>query len=121
MLRRSLVVLAAVAFAFTAASCSDSGGSVKEFCSLEDDTAFDNAEEPDDIAKAFAKAKDKAPDEIKKDVEIVADAFTEYAEKTKDIDPSDTEALTEASAAMSEEKVTASLEKIEKFSEENCK
>jgi hypothetical protein len=121
MLRRSLVVLAAVLLAFTAASCSDSEGSIKDFCSLESDKSLQDSDDPADLAKALDEAKDKAPDEIKGDVEILADAFGEMSEATEGLDP--TEDAEEYAAAVEEvgsEKVQKAADNIEKFSKENC-
>jgi hypothetical protein len=121
MLRRSLVALAAVLLAFTAASCSDSGGSVKDFCSLNSDKSFEDSEDPADFAKALDQAKDKAPEEIKDDVEVLADAFGEYTEKTEGLDPvEDAEEFTAASEGIASEKVQTAATNIEKFSKENC-
>lgn len=123
MLRRSLVVLAAATIAFTAAACSDSGGSsgsVKEFCSLDQSKAFQDVDDPKAMAAALDDAKDKAPKEVKKDVEILADAINEYAEKTDGLDKADPKFL-EASASMATPEVQKAIENITKFSNENCK
>jgi Skp family chaperone for outer membrane proteins len=120
MLRRSLVVLAAVTIAFTASACGDGGGgSAKEFCSMDEDKAFENIDDPKAMAAAFEKAKDKAPKELKDDMDILAKASLEFSEKTEGLDPTD-EGYLEASQAMSTPEVTKAVENLTKFSEENC-
>ena len=106
MLRRSLVVLAAVLLTFTAAACGDSEGSASEFCALENDKSFENAEDPDALKDALQKMKDKAPDEIKDDVALVADAMN---------DP------TAAASGDGAEDLQKASENISKYVEENCK
>jgi Skp family chaperone for outer membrane proteins len=121
MLRRSLVALAALTIAFTASACGDSGGgSAKEFCSLGNDKTLQNVDDPKVMAEALEKAKDKAPDEIKDDVEILAKASEEYAEKTEGLEPTDPGFL-EASQAMATPEVQKAAENLSKFDEENCK
>lgn len=105
MLRRSLVVLAAVLFSFTAVACGDSSSSASEFCSLEDDESLNNAEKPEDLEAAFEKMKEKAPDEIKDDVEILADAMSDPA----------------GAAEGDADKVQKAAENVDKYVEENCK
>jgi hypothetical protein len=124
MLRRSLVVLAAVTLAFTASACGDSGGSggsAKEFCSLGSDKSLtENLDDPKVMAEAFEKAKDKAPDEIKGDVEILADAAGEWAEKSEGLDPTDPASL-DAAAAMATPEVQEAAKNLTEFEEKNCK
>jgi len=120
MLRRSLMALAAVTIAFTAAACSDSGGgSAAEFCSMNQDKAFQDVDDPKAVAAAFEKAKDKAPEELKDDVDILAKASKEYADKTEGLDPSD-EGYLAASQAMNTPEVQEAVANLTKFSEENC-
>ena len=123
MLRRSLVVLAAITLAFTASACGDSAsgsGSVKDFCSLGSDKSLQNVDDPKVMAEAFEKAKDKAPDEIKGDVEILSKAINEYSEKTEGLEATDP-GFAEAASAMATPEVQKATENITKFEEENCK
>ena len=120
MLRRTLVVLAAVTIAFTAAACGDSGGgSAKEFCSMNEDEAFKNVDDPKAIAAAFENAKDKAPAELKDDIDVLAEASLEFAEKTEGLDPSD-EGYLDASQSMNTPEVQEAAANLTKYSEENC-
>lgn len=123
MLRRTLMVLAAATIAFTASACGDSGGdggSAKEFCSMDQDEAFKDIDDPKAMAAAFEKAKDKAPEELKDDMDVLAKASLEFAEKTEGLDPTD-EGYLAASQAMSTPEVQKAVEDLTKFSEENCK
>lgn len=122
MLRRSLVALAAVTLAFTASACGDSGGgsSAKEFCSLGNDEALQNVDDPKVMAAALEKAKDKAPEEIKGDVEILSKAVNEWAKTSDGVDPSDP-AFLEGAQAMTTPEVQEAAANLSKFEEENCK
>ena len=72
---------------------------------------------------------DKAPEEIRADVQVLADAFTKYADALGDLDlepgetPSQEDALklTQALGSLNQAEVTAAAERVAAWTTENCK
>jgi hypothetical protein len=79
-------------------------------------------------SEAFQDFVDKAPEEIRADVQILADAFAKYADALGDIDiepgetPSQEQALKLAQAlgSLDQAEVTAASERVTAWTTENC-
>jgi hypothetical protein len=79
-------------------------------------------------SEAFQEFVDKAPEEIRADVQILADAYAKYADALQDIDlqsgetPSaeDVEQLTQAMEAVDQAEVTAAAQRLSTWATENC-
>jgi hypothetical protein len=79
-------------------------------------------------SEAFQEFVDKAPEEIRADVQILADAFATYADALGDVDikpgetPSQEEALKLAQAlgSLDQAEVTAASERVTAWTTENC-
>lgn len=82
----------------------------------------------EETSELFAELVDKAPDEIRADIETVAAGFAEYADAIRDLDlqegevPS-AEQLQEIQAALAsvdQPELTAASERISAWAQENC-
>ena len=82
----------------------------------------------DEVAERFAELVDKAPDEIRADIETVAAGFAEYAEAIRELDLQEGEVpsaaqlqqIQAALASVDQPELTAASERISTWAEENC-
>jgi hypothetical protein len=81
-----------------------------------------------DAAKVFQEFVDKAPDEIKADLQVLADAYVVYADALGDLDlkagetpsPETLAKLQQAASKIDNAKVTAASQRLSTWAEENC-
>ncbi len=102
MRRAGMALAAAIMAAGTLSAC---GGGDDEFCEVGDDFDASSMSSPEDATKALDEMADKAPDEIKDDIETVRDGM----EKAQD-DP----------ASIDSDAMMKSAENIQDWGQENC-
>jgi hypothetical protein len=116
MSRHPLLVLSTVIFLFTAAACSDSGGSLEDFCAASKARATKAGQ--DDFIGTLDRMRDNAPEEIEDDVKVYVDAIGEYHKASDAADSVDEEIA--ANDVMDSEEVREAGVNVNRFLEENC-
>ncbi|MGH3357566.1 MAG: hypothetical protein ACRDO7_02100 [Nocardioidaceae bacterium] len=115
MRRAGLAAAAAIMAVATLTACS--GASAEEFCGLEDEYSnVDMMNDPDAAAEAMEEAVDKAPDEIKGDVETIKEA----TDALKDVDMEDPEAMAEATKDFDQAELEEASTNLQDWTKENC-
>jgi hypothetical protein len=84
--------------------------------------------ELDESSEAFQDFVDKAPEEIRADVQVLAEAYAKYADVLQDVDlqagetPSAEDALklSQALSAIDQAEVSAASERVAAWANENC-
>ena len=82
----------------------------------------------EETSELFAELVDKAPDEIRADIETVAAGFAEYAEAIRELDLQEGEVpsaaqlqqIQAALASVDQPELTAASERISAWAQENC-
>lgn len=124
--KKLLAPLTVVILGFGAISCGGSGGSADSFCStflkFKDSDSLDFSGLADKSAAkkvqaAFDELESNAPAEIKDDIKTLAEAMDVIA----GLDTKNPTAMAEAAKKLDQKKVEAASERLEKYTEKNCK